>query len=216
MPVYRVRGLFPSASRHDLPWQARGWGADRARAGVLGGGLGHSCHRAGLRGQPPYGLTLVGRGRRAAPRLFVRLSVRGARPADPTRRVVCGAQRRQGWGEARSRGAPPSLALAAWGVDSDRPHDEAPAGDRCWPAHPSHGPARGASGGAGASARLGAALPDRRLPGVRDRTADALRPLGAPLRHQAKGPVLKPRWMPLPQLRYAQVVKTMRRGVWST
>jgi hypothetical protein len=32
-----------------------------------------------------------------------------------------------------------------------------------------------------------------------------------PLRHQAKGPAPKPRWMPLPQLLYAQVVKTMRR-----
>jgi IS1 family transposase len=30
-------------------------------------------------------------------------------------------------------------------------------------------------------------------------------------RRQAKGPVPKPRWMPLPQLPYAQVVKTMRR-----
>jgi hypothetical protein len=32
-----------------------------------------------------------------------------------------------------------------------------------------------------------------------------------PLRHQAKGPVPKPRWMPLPELLYAQVIKTMRR-----
>jgi IS1 family transposase/transposase-like protein len=32
-----------------------------------------------------------------------------------------------------------------------------------------------------------------------------------PLRRQATGPVLKPRWMPLPELRYAQVVKTYRR-----
>jgi IS1 family transposase len=32
-----------------------------------------------------------------------------------------------------------------------------------------------------------------------------------PPRRQAKGPVPKPRWMPLPQLLYAQVVKTMRR-----
>jgi IS1 family transposase len=30
-------------------------------------------------------------------------------------------------------------------------------------------------------------------------------------RCQAKGPMPKPRWMPLPMLRYAQVVKTMRR-----
>ena len=30
-------------------------------------------------------------------------------------------------------------------------------------------------------------------------------------RRQAKGPMLKPRWMPLPMLRYAQVVKAMRR-----
>ena len=32
-----------------------------------------------------------------------------------------------------------------------------------------------------------------------------------PPRHQAKGPGPKPRWMPLPQLLYAQVVKTTRR-----
>ncbi len=30
-------------------------------------------------------------------------------------------------------------------------------------------------------------------------------------RRQATGPVPKPRWLPLPQLRYAQVVKTVRR-----
>jgi IS1 family transposase len=34
---------------------------------------------------------------------------------------------------------------------------------------------------------------------------------GQPPRRQAKGPVPKPRWMPLPQLLYAQVVKTTRR-----
>ena len=32
-----------------------------------------------------------------------------------------------------------------------------------------------------------------------------------PPRHQARGPALKARWMPLPELLYAQVVKTMRR-----
>lgn len=32
-----------------------------------------------------------------------------------------------------------------------------------------------------------------------------------PLRHQATGPTPKPRWIPLPELLYAQVVKTMRR-----
>jgi len=32
-----------------------------------------------------------------------------------------------------------------------------------------------------------------------------------PTRRQARGPALKPRWMPLPELLYAQVVKTMRR-----
>src|SRR4029434_371336 len=32
-----------------------------------------------------------------------------------------------------------------------------------------------------------------------------------PLRRQATGPVPKPRWMPLPELRYAQMVKTYRR-----
>ena len=37
------------------------------------------------------------------------------------------------------------------------------------------------------------------------------RPVGPPLRRQAKGPAPKPRWMPLPQLLYAQVVKTVRR-----
>jgi hypothetical protein len=32
-----------------------------------------------------------------------------------------------------------------------------------------------------------------------------------PARRQARGPVPKPRWLPLPELLYAQVVKTMRR-----
>src|SRR5262249_6976617 len=32
-----------------------------------------------------------------------------------------------------------------------------------------------------------------------------------PLRRQDRGPAPKPRWMPLPQLLYAQVVKTVRR-----
>jgi hypothetical protein len=32
-----------------------------------------------------------------------------------------------------------------------------------------------------------------------------------PPRRQATGPAPKPRWMPLPELLYAQVVKTMRR-----
>src|SRR5262245_41618626 len=34
---------------------------------------------------------------------------------------------------------------------------------------------------------------------------------GQPPRRQATGPALQPRWMPLPALLYAQVVKTMRR-----
>jgi len=37
-----------------------------------------------------------------------------------------------------------------------------------------------------------------------------------PPRQRAQGPAPKPRWMPLPQLLYAQMVKTVRRaGVWS-
>src|SRR5205823_13742884 len=32
-----------------------------------------------------------------------------------------------------------------------------------------------------------------------------------PVRRQAAGPAPKPRWMPLPGLRYAQVIKTVRR-----
>src|SRR5215510_14162435 len=34
---------------------------------------------------------------------------------------------------------------------------------------------------------------------------------GQPERRQAKGPVPKPRWLPLPQLLYAQVIKVTRR-----
>jgi len=34
-----------------------------------------------------------------------------------------------------------------------------------------------------------------------------------PARHQEKGPMPKPRWMPLPVLLYAQVVKSYRRRV---
>ena len=48
VPVHRVQGLFLRASWHDFSWQAGGRGADRPRAGVLGRGLGHSGHRAGL------------------------------------------------------------------------------------------------------------------------------------------------------------------------
>jgi hypothetical protein len=37
-----------------------------------------------------------------------------------------------------------------------------------------------------------------------------------PARRQDKGPAPKPCWMPLPGLLYAQVVKSVRRGAWST
>ena len=49
-------------------------------------------------------------------------------------------------------------------------------------------------------------------------TADPLWPVGPAARRQATGPLPKPRWMPLPQLRYAQVIKTVRRRrlVWVT
>jgi len=35
--------------------------------------------------------------------------------------------------------------------------------------------------------------------------------LGATVRRQARGPAPKPRWMPIPELLYARVVKIMRR-----
>src|SRR4029450_11280773 len=50
--------------------------------------------------------------------------------------------------------------------------------------------------------------------GFRDSTTALLAHYGhwvQPLRRQAKGPHLKPRWMPLPGLLYAQVIKTVRR-----
>jgi len=50
--------------------------------------------------------------------------------------------------------------------------------------------------------------------GVRAYLTALLTPYGPwvqPERHQARGPGPKPRWMPLPQLLYAQVVKTVRR-----
>jgi len=50
--------------------------------------------------------------------------------------------------------------------------------------------------------------------GVRESLTALLTPYGhwlQPPRRQATGPAPKPRWLPLPQLRYAQVVKTVRR-----
>ncbi len=58
-----------------------------------------------------------------------------------------------------SEGDPPSVALAALGLDRDRPTEQADAGDRCWPAHAGHGPARRASGDGGARAGLRPVVP---------------------------------------------------------
>ena len=66
-----------------------------------------------------------------------------------------------------------------WVWVAHRPGDQAAPGARRRRPHAGHGAARGPSGGAGAGAGLCAALPDRRLQGVRHRAADALRPVGA-------------------------------------
>ena len=85
MPVSRVRGRFPGASRHDLPWQARGWGADRARAGVLGGGPGYPKHGAGVRGRPEYRVAMAHRSSRAVAGLCAGLPARSPSHAGATR-----------------------------------------------------------------------------------------------------------------------------------
>ena len=103
------------------------------------------------------------------------------------------------------------LALAALGVDGDRPGEQVVAGDRRRGAHPRDGATRRASGGPGPGPWLYALIPDRWLQRVHDGLADALWPLGpviAPPGHRASP---KPRWIPLPGLLYAQVIKTVRR-----
>ena len=59
--------------------------------------------------------------------------------------------------------------------------------------------------------RLRPTVADRRLQGVYGGHAHAYGHWVQPPRRQATGPSPKPRWMPLPGLLYAQVIKTVRR-----
>ena len=102
-------------------------------------------------------------------------------------------------------------ALALLGMDGHGPQEQIAGGHRCGLPHPGDGATRRASGGEGVSAGLCAAVFDRRV--QRYGTA-ILRHCGSwiqPERRQDKGPMPKPRWMPLPELLYAQVVKSYRR-----
>ena len=84
-------------------------------------------------------------------------------------------------------------------------------GHRCRPPYLGDGAARGASGHPGAGAGL---LPLFLTDGFKEYRTAILAHFGywiQPERRQDKGPLPKPRWMPLPELLYAQVVKSYRR-----
>src|SRR5262249_33107534 len=55
------------------------------------------------------------------------------------------------------------------------------------------------------------AVPHRWVQSVHDRAARPLRAVGTATTAAAQGPTPQPHWMPLPQLLYAQVVKSYRR-----
>ena len=85
-------------------------------------------------------------------------------------------------------------------------------GDRCGQPHSGDGPTRRASGGPRCWRRTvyRCFLTD----GLKDYSTALLAHFGywrQPERRQDKGPRPKPRWMPLPELHYAQVVKSYRR-----
>ena len=61
------------------------------------------------------------------------------------------------------------------------------------------------------SAGLCAPVPDRRFSGIHDGVAEPLWAMGATATPPGAEPDAQARWMPLPQLLYAQVVKTLRR-----
>ena len=97
------------------------------------------------------------------------------------------------------------------GLDSHGPRDEVTAGDRGWHPHPGDGPVGAASGGS----VLGApCLPLCLTDGSKEYATALLTHFGQwvqPPRRQDQGPHPKPRWMPRPELLYAQVIKTTRR-----
>src|SRR5262249_41613294 len=103
------------------------------------------------------------------------------------------------------------VAVPTLGVGGDRSGHQAAADDGRRRPHAGHGAERGPPGGPGAGARL---LPLFLTDGFKADPTALLTPYGQwvqPARQRAQGPAPKPRWMPLPQLLYAQVVKTVRR-----
>ncbi len=85
------------------------------------------------------------------------------------------------------------------------------AGDRCRYSHPGDGPAGGASG---RPSLMPGSVPLGLTDGFKDYGTAFLAHFGQwmqPARRQDKGPLPKPRWIPVPALLYAQVVKSYRR-----
>ena len=104
-----------------------------------------------------------------------------------------------------------SGAFTVLGVDGDGPHEQAAGGGRCRQPHPGDGAARGASGD---PVLAPGCVPLFLTDGLKDYATALLTHFGQwmhPARRQDKGPMPKPRWMPLPELLYAQVVKSYRR-----
>jgi len=97
------------------------------------------------------------------------------------------------------------------GVGGEGPRKPMAAGRRRGPSHAGHGPTRGPSGGASIGPDC---APLFLTDGFREDMTALLTHYGhwvQPPRRQSKGPMPTPRWMPLPGLLYAQVVKTVRR-----
>ena len=112
---------------------------------------------------------------------------------------------------ARGRGHQAPVAFPALGLGGDRSGEEAAAGHRGRPPHAGHGPELVPQ-----VVRLLApdCVPLFLTDGFKAYITALLTHCGqweTAQRRQAKGPLPKPRWMPLPQLLYAQVIKVTRR-----
>ena len=116
-----------------------------------------------------------------------------------------------GWYVQHGRGHRASRACAPVGLGGDGPGEQTAAGDHRRRSHPDDGSTLGPPRRASLGPGLRSIVSHRWLSAVCDSFAPALWAVGAIARRQATGPLSKPRWMPLPHLLYAQVVKTVRR-----
>ena len=91
------------------------------------------------------------------------------------------------------------------------PTEQVAAGDRCGDSHPGDGPACGASGRPALGTGLCPAVFDRWPQGLRHGLPDPFWPVDATGTASRQRSDAQPRWMPLPELLYAQVVKSYRR-----